>query len=261
MEGDYFRRALILDFAISIHSLRVEGDVYTLFYLENMDRISIHSLRVEGDGERFNAMLRADDFNPLPPCGGRQKDWSEKKSLTLFQSTPSVWRETDSAVYKSKLKAFQSTPSVWRETDSTSNLAPRMLFQSTPSVWRETRMAPAIGHHALFQSTPSVWRETKISVVAWMPMPISIHSLRVEGDLPLLCSGAGGISHFNPLPPCGGRPRYCLPTAWQHPFQSTPSVWRETIIEPELFDRVQFQSTPSVWRETVGRIAGFNVYE
>ena len=79
-----------------------------------------------------------------------------------------------------------------------------------------------------FQSTPSVWRETSnLSVSVALP-PISIHSLRVEGDgSTLFASGtrntisihslrvegdAGCLprqrrhSHFNPLPPCGGRP-------------------------------------------------------
>ena len=43
-------------------------------------------------------------------------------------------------------------------------------------------------------------------------------------------------------------------------FQSTPSVWRETMSGLYNILDDQFQSTPSVWRET-GRIAGFNVYE
>ena len=80
--------------AISIHSLRVEGD---FFFLQQVDRlfefqstpsvwrethfvaigggsgtISIHSLRVEGD--------QRTRWTPI--CGSR------------FQSTPSVWRET-----------------------------------------------------------------------------------------------------------------------------------------------------------------------
>ena len=33
-----------------------------------------------------------------------------------FQSTPSVWRETDSDDIHKDFKPFQSTPSVWRET-------------------------------------------------------------------------------------------------------------------------------------------------
>ena len=79
---------------------------------------------------------------------------------------------------------------------------------------------------------------------------ISIHSLRVEGDnyahrfqhfvayfnpLPP-CGGrhaiiekGGSKNYFNPLPPCGGRPQLLRRFAAQRPFQSTPSVWRETV--------------------------------
>ena len=88
---------------------------------------------------------------------------------------------------------------------------------------------------------------------------------------------------FNPLPPCGGRPKKktLLPSFLR--FQSTPSVWRETI---NLFDarntkayfnplppcggrpdRVRtvhnifrFQSTPSVWRETLEEAVGYCFY-
>ena len=57
--------------AISIHSLRMEGDPHTA--VPSADhRISIHSLRMEGDD------------------GGS----SEKLPSMLFQSTPSAWRET-----------------------------------------------------------------------------------------------------------------------------------------------------------------------
>ena len=56
-------------------------------------------------------------------------------------------------------------------------------FQSTPSAWRETpsyRLATFA--HNSFQSTPSAWRETAVVVAALWVSPISIHSLRMEGD-------------------------------------------------------------------------------
>ena len=34
-------------------------------------------------------------------------------------------------------------------------------------------------------------------------------------------------------------------------FQSTPSVWRETLASGEHDSEKLFQSTPSVWRETI----------
>ena len=43
-----------------------------------------------------------------------------------------------------------------------------------------------------------------------MGVLISIHSLRVEGDCQLDISDIVRIVHFNPLPPCGGRPSIYL---------------------------------------------------
>ncbi len=48
MEGDDDRLRLGLDFGISIHALRVEGDLRLLLQAHRL-RISIHALRVEGD--------------------------------------------------------------------------------------------------------------------------------------------------------------------------------------------------------------------
>ena len=56
-------------------------------------------------------------------------------------------------------------------------------FQSTPSVWRETVQNSPIDECTVFQSTPSVWRETAFFTLASLILIISIHSLRVEGDL------------------------------------------------------------------------------
>ena len=37
-------------------------------------------------------------FNPLPPYGGRQLFASSDAAKRAFQSTPSVWRETDTII-------------------------------------------------------------------------------------------------------------------------------------------------------------------
>ena len=124
-----------------------------------------------------------------------------------------------------------------------------------------------------FQSTPSVWRATSLALATLAAMLISIHALRVEGDV-LDVLHKVVILHFNPRPPCGGRPggsnfRACrglfqsTPSVWRatrqdlkrqktaKPFQSTPSVWRATSYFIELIDESSsFQSTPSVWRAT-----------
>ena len=60
--------------------------------------ISIHSLRMEGDNCSHRVTLQNVHFNPLPPYGGRP----ERRCLAMkrfkFQSTPSVWRETENSV-------------------------------------------------------------------------------------------------------------------------------------------------------------------
>ena len=57
---------------ISIHSLRMEGDVVYQLQLVGDVGISIHSLRMEGD------IFETD----------------VSRVSTIFQSTPSAWRET-----------------------------------------------------------------------------------------------------------------------------------------------------------------------
>ena len=100
-------------------------------------------------------------------------------------------------------------------------------FQSTPSVWRETLGATVDFVHWVFQSTPSVWRETVYGISGNVDLNISIHSLRMEGDI-----------RFDEI----------LNPKWA--FQSTPSAWRETESRGVLSVSERFQSTPSAWRET-----------
>ena len=172
--------------------------------------ISIHSLRVEGDGWRtaLNAYFR------------------------VFQSTPSVWRETAQEFVGNELLRFQSTPSVWRETHTVIRQLVSLDFNPLP---------PCGGRPTKKSDDPKV---TKISIHSlrvegddhvrrasfggWL---ISIHSLRVEGDSRHL-SCLTYPTDFNPLPPCGGRPAAGAQYRAGSPFQSTPSVWRETSTYP-----------------------------
>ena len=83
---------------ISIHSLRMEGDRQRQrLYLLHV--ISIHSLRMEGDGVANVSVKVILHFNPLPPHGGRPLPLSSWSAWDTFQSTPSAWRETNSAVF------------------------------------------------------------------------------------------------------------------------------------------------------------------
>ena len=128
--------------------------------------------------------------------------------------------------------------------------------------------------YSLFQSTPSAWRETSNLPSSQEEHNISIHSLRMEGDLggwrsPCACSPfqstpsawretkvAAYVSiicrYFNPLPPHGGR----LHAADFIEVMLTISIHSlrmegDKTTNALLLGMVLFQSTPSAWRETV----------
>ena len=130
----------------------------------------------------------ARDFNPLPPHGGRRYVPEQTRCSGNFNPLP---------------------PHGGRR----SNYCPwitGLVFQSTPSAWRETKLCEAdLQHQLVFQSTPSAWRETFHGFCPPVNTIISIHSLRMEGDLMALIHAIPDIV-----------------------FQSTPSAWRETYAMP-----------------------------
>ena len=75
--------------------------------------------------------------------------------------------------------------------------------------------------YSLFQSTPPVWGATILA------------RLRSRSCL-----------HFNPRPPCGGRPRAVVYVLSDSGFQSTPPGWGATIIPGYDSLTEEFQSTP-----------------
>ena len=102
-----------------------------------------------------------------------------------------------------------------------------------------------------FQSTPSAWRETYVSSDAFAASHISIHSLRMEGDRPHP-RWTQFRSHFNPLPPHGGRRilRSNTTDKKTHFNPLPPHGGRRRKTCYEVFADLRFQSTPSAWRET-----------
>ena len=191
-----------------------------------------------------------------------------------FQSTPSAWRETCLQATPRPCQAFQSTPSAWRETCGIALMMPiNKLFQSTPSAWRETiprweldtisrnfnPLPPHGGRHiiigAFFRyrliSIHSLRMEGDLPASSLsVCIKISIHSLRMEGDREIIYDILDG-ENFNPLPPHGGRP---------HGPKASTSTTHISIHSLRMEgDRVSslggatvsvFQSTPSAWRET-----------
>ena len=141
----------------------MEGDAFLYDVLKWHKMISIHSLRVEGDLSRRRFAADTSQFQSTPSV------WRETThpkahhtELLRFQSTPSVWRETAFSFTVETVGAlFQSTPSVWRETEDD--------ISAYESVVDFNPLPPCGGRHIkgdpkykdfLFQSTPSVWRET-----------------------------------------------------------------------------------------------------
>ena len=100
-----------------------------------------------------------------------------------------------------------------------------------------------------FQSTPSAWRETSVPIRRMGTSPISIHSLRMEGD-ELSQYNFGGIGHFNPLPPHGGRRNLDTGQASIYYFNPLPPHGGRPCSCTYSFIVLEFQSTPSAWRET-----------
>ena len=57
--------------SISIHALRVEGDPHNMYAIACTHFISIHALRVEGDHPSAKSISKKFYFYPRPPGGGR----------------------------------------------------------------------------------------------------------------------------------------------------------------------------------------------
>ena len=194
----------------------MEGDLIAHINQRGCLVISIHSLRMEGDVERSCTQSREVHFNPLPPHGGRRTDTWQSHAASAI-SIHSLRMEGDAIVslhtegdYFSNApcappQAFQSTPSAWRETLSfvtnpfltyyfnplpPHGGRPRFLSQlSFPAHFNPLpphggRLAPSrtCGTLVAFQSTPSAWRETFAFHQHSGIRIISIHSLRMEGD-------------------------------------------------------------------------------
>ena len=169
--------------SISIHALRVEGDPHNMYAIACTHFISIHALRVEGDHPSAKSISKKFYFYPRPPGGGRLVVATGQATVVAFLSTPSGWRATLSTALHGAQRRFLSTPSGWRATIEAVKVPARCRFLSTPSGWRAT--------------SPRRWR-------LW----------RCE--------------NFYPRPPGGGRHKAKAARNGDVRFLSTPSGWRAT---------------------------------
>ena len=80
--------------SISIHALRVEGDLYKLRQI-GVD-VEFLSTPSGWRATRPRQLLRpeAKNFYPRPPGGGRRKQRGRRQDCSRFLSTPSGWRAT-----------------------------------------------------------------------------------------------------------------------------------------------------------------------
>ena len=167
---------------ISIHSLRMEGDYdtsRTTQHFFHFNPLPPHGGRQIPDA----AGNTAGYFNPLPPHGGRRKSYRGQAERNHFNPLPPHGGRQTWNCYSEKGKKFQSTPSAWRETGYATEVQPPEPFQSTPSAWRETRRRGAqragerISIHSL-RMEGDLFKAPNMYYIE----SISIHSLRMEGD-------------------------------------------------------------------------------
>ena len=272
VEGDYHKRSR----ASRVSAFQSTPSVWreTFYTRPNYHKqsISIHSLRVEGDSYRIFVKGAGMYFNPLPPCGGRQQHFLREKRLEHFNPLPPCGGRPDTGQI-SNTSAGISIHSLRVEGDNDSDTVPyfvvyfnplppcggRHTMYNTGATLQHFNPLPPCGGrllgHALhtgiekFQSTPSVWRETKCKVRIQAEKLISIHSLRVEGDIYMGLQVLNQIQ-FQSTPSVWRETKFNTLPHLQKGFQSTPSVWRETFSLRRMFGDRRFQSTPSVWRET-----------
>ena len=115
--------------------------------------------RHQGISQKSN---RVSDFYPRPPGGGRPRGNFHGLYIEIFLSTPSGWRAT---------KATE------RRRCDDKNFYPRPPGGGRPI------LSSLSTRQKEFLSTPSGWRATMRDHHAGLRRGISIHALRVEGDM------------------------------------------------------------------------------
>ena len=190
---------------ISIHSLRMEGDMRTQLTPKRFS-ISIHSLRMEGDISTTPHVRRPKHFNPLPPHGGRHDAFLKETFYNDFNPLPPHGGRRQGNFLRNDLESI-SIHSLRMEGDSvrTVQRTAGEYFNPLPPHGGRHTTRPRNDLWWTFQSTPSAWRETCRRISA-----CPVHR------------------YFNPLPPHGGRLNSPWRLASHESFQSTPSAWRET---------------------------------
>ena len=168
--------------------------------------ISIHGPRVGADHIGNATLIRRIDFNPRPPCGGRLGLRGIGNLINLFQSTAPVWGPT--LLVAPDIRAGGISihgPRVGADPKSQAVRQTLRHFNPRPPCGGRPSRIPYSVKDLTFQSTAPVWGPTSLVDMAVKDTVISIHGPRVGADRPGQ-HHAHRRRHFNPRPPCGGRP-------------------------------------------------------
>ena len=174
-------------------------------------------------------------------------------TVTLFQSTSPVWGTTPCSLRDAEVYKFQSTSPVWGTTQAIPQCTLSRKFQSTSPVWGTTdykTIQDRVRSH--FNPRPPCGGRRKLGNGQYSLERISIHVPRVGDDSDTLwtcltittfqsTSPVWGTTtdlqtafrcpyHFNPRPPCGGRPLLLGRMLSFLQFQSTSPVWGTTAL-------------------------------
>ena len=125
------------------------------------------------------------NFNPLPPCGGRRRRCGRLCQRPQFQSTPSVWRETAFDSCRRQIyRHFNPLPPCGGRQHGGRYRRTIKYFNPLPPCGGRRRVSPPVRRSINFNPLPPCGgRHDGVPVWLVAPPEISIHSLRVEGDL------------------------------------------------------------------------------
>ena len=145
--------------------------------------ISIHSLRMEGDLIYLATHRVSNYFNPLPPHGGRRSSDQGWMAIHRFQSTPSAWRETW-VLASCRLDFFISIHSLRMEGDFPRKSSGILTIYFNPLPPHGGRRAGVTSYTIPTDFNPLPPHGGRLPVVCVVSLGtiISIHSLRMEGD-------------------------------------------------------------------------------
>ena len=220
------------DDEISIHALRVEGDITLVSHPTEIAPISIHALRVEGDGK---AIWRKEfrltiSIHALRVEGDRVsvhvlRDYVEISIHALRvegdKKEPSGSVASMISIHALRVEGDEQFPEYEDLALLISIHALRVEGDLATPI--ETPLTPDISIHALRVEGDLSCGDRRAGV-----RPISIHALRVEGDDTCSMPPTRRSLNFYPRPPGGGRHDMLIEQANDQEFLSTPSGWRAT---------------------------------